>query len=117
MKPSISATQLDKLLQGLPIGNRVRRMVFKGMVGGNNYSDPSDSIFATTQRAEGPHVRLEQNGGYRPLDVIYAAQRGDNKELFGVESLPSGYLVWEPSRSGRVRETANMRNAQSLNAF
>jgi hypothetical protein len=109
----ITKSQLDTELKDLPVGNLIKRMCFKGMVGANNYSDPTDNIFATpngvTDRAEGPHVRLEANGGYRPFDAIYAQARSHNKEQYKLESMPSGYIVWEPPTLWNARVVEKLK--------
>lgn len=93
----VTASQLEKLYKDLPTGNIYRRITFKGTVGGNSFSDPSDAPFSNTSRAEGPHLKLKENNAFIFADVIYGQQRANNKHAYGIETMPTGYVVWEPS--------------------
>lgn len=108
---NITASAQGTLLKDMPVGNIIKRMLFKGFVGANNWSDPSDAPFNNTTPAEGPHVRLRANGSYYPMDVVYQQQRAENKELYSMESLPAGYMLWEPSGG------FNARYAEKLDAL
>jgi len=93
----VTASQLEKLYKDFPTGNIYRRITFKGTVGANAYSDPSDAPFSNTSRTEGPHLKLKENNAFNFMDIIYAQQRANNKHVFGLETMPPGYVVWEPS--------------------
>jgi hypothetical protein len=93
----VTQTQQEKLMKDFPTGNIYRRIVFKGTVGANPYSDPSDAPFANTSRTEGPHLKLKENNAFVFADFIYQQQRNENKKVFGIETMPTGYVVWEPS--------------------
>jgi hypothetical protein len=90
--------------------NILRRQFFKGMVGPNGYADPSDALFGATGKPEGPHIQLVLNNATTKLDQVYQQIRADNKEMFGVETIPTGYAVYEPARSKRLRASIPMQN-------
>jgi hypothetical protein len=92
----------------VPVSNILRREYFKGMLGANNYSDPSDTIFGATGKPEGPHLTLQINNATTKLDQVYQQIRNDNKTLFGVETIPAGYAVYEPARSRKLRSSIPM---------
>ncbi|HEY1939485.1 MAG TPA: hypothetical protein VGJ33_16265 [Candidatus Angelobacter sp.] len=93
----VTQTQQAKLMKDFPTGNIYRRITFKGTVGANPFSDPSDLPFANTSRTEGPHLTLKENNAFVFADFIYQQQRNENKKIFGIETMPAGYVVWEPS--------------------
>jgi hypothetical protein len=92
---TVTQTAQDFALRDLPIGNVILRMGVKGTVGTADYADPSDTIFANTSRAEGPHVRIVENTMNTRLDMIYGAMRADNATKYGSALLP-GVVVWQP---------------------
>jgi hypothetical protein len=92
----------------VPLGNILRRQYIKGLVGTANWNDPSDSIFGATGKPEGPHIQLYINQAVYKLDAIYQQLRDDNKKLFGVEVMPSGYAVYEPSRNKKLATSVPM---------
>jgi|SRR5947209_3644863 len=96
----VTSTKQDQRYKDLPTGNLIRRMVFKGTVGSNPWSDPSDAPFANTSRTEGGHLRLQENNSYNFMDIVYQQQRAQNKNEFSLESMPAGYCVWN-SPTGR----------------
>jgi len=93
----VTASQLEKLYKDFPTGNIYRRITFKGTVGGVNFADPSDAPFNNTTRAEGPHLKLKENNAFTFMDIIYGQQRAADKHAYGIETMPVGYVVWEPS--------------------
>jgi hypothetical protein len=99
----VTQTQQAKLMKDFPTGNIYRRITFKGTVGANQYSDPSDAPFSNTSRAEGPHLTLKENNAFVFADFIYQQQRNENKKVFGIETMPTGYVVWEPSGGRNTR--------------
>ena len=106
----VTQTQLEKRFKDLPTGNRYRRVTFKGTVGANTFSDPSDAPFNFTGsgRAEGPHVKLQENNSFNFMDIIYQQQRATNKHVYGLETMPTGYVVWEPSSGRSTRGVERM---------
>ena len=96
----VTVSQLEKTYKDIPVGNRIRRITFKGTVGANSFSDPSDAPFNNTTRAEGPRLRLKENNAFNIMDLNYFQQRNANKMKFNLETMPTGYVVWEPA-SGR----------------
>jgi hypothetical protein len=103
----VSATKQDFQLKDLPTGNTIMRMGFKGTVGATDYADPSDTLFANTSRAEGPHVRLEANSAYKVMDYIYGALRADNSQKFKMAN-PAGYSVWQPRAPWSARGVSTL---------
>lgn len=104
----VTSTTLGKQYKDLPVGNLYRRIMFKGTVGANPYSDPSDSPFNYTGsgRADGPHLTLKENLSFSFMDIIYQQQRAANKTLYGIESMPTGYVMWDP---GSGRDTSGLQ--------
>ena len=106
---AIAAAQNGFDANRVPVGNIIRRQYFKGMLGATNYADPSDSIFGATGKPEGPHVTLVLNQATKLLDQVYPQMRADNKQLFGVEVIPSGYAVYEPARNRKLASSIPMQ--------
>jgi hypothetical protein len=106
----VTQTQLAKRYKDLPTGNRYRRVTFKGTVGATPYADPSDQPFNFTGsgRAEGPHLVLQENNAFAFMDIIYQQQRATNKNVFGIETMPTGYVVWEPASGRNTRGVERM---------
>jgi hypothetical protein len=96
--------------QNVPVGNILRRQTIKGMLGANNYSDPSDSLFGATGKLEGPHVQLVINNQTKLLDMVYQQMRADDKTLFSLESIPAGYVQYEPARNARLNQSIPLGN-------
>ena len=101
----------------VPIGNVLRRQYFKGMVGSNSFSDPSDAIFGATGKPEGPHIQLQINNATTKLDQVYGQIRADNKTLFGVETIPTGYAIYEPARNKKLINSLAMGNVANADNF
>lgn len=111
----VTASTLSKLYKDVPVGNKIRRMIFKGTVGSNTYSDPSDAPFNNTSRAEGPHSILRENNAFNIMDLNYFQQRSANKNTFQLESIPTGYMVWEPSAARDTRGVERIDFLQDVN--
>lgn len=113
----VTQTQLAKRYKDLPTGNKYRRVTFKGTVGGNTYADPSDAPFNYTGsgRAEGPHLVLQENNSFSFMDIIYQQQRATNKSVFGIETMPTGYVVWEPSAGRSTKGVERMDLVADVN--
>jgi hypothetical protein len=92
----VTVSQLEKTYKDIPVGNKIRRITFKGTVGANTFSDPSDAPFNNATRAEGPRVKLRENNAFNIMDLNYFQQKNNNKVKFSLETLPTGYMVWEP---------------------
>jgi len=101
----------------VPVGNTLRRQYFKGMLGANNFSDPSDTVFGATGKPEGPHITLSLNNATTKLDQVYQQLRADNKLLFGVETIPTGYAVYEPARTRRLDHSIPMLGVGNADNF
>jgi hypothetical protein len=101
----------------VPTANVLRRQYFKGMLGANNYSDPSDSVFGATGKPEGPHITLQLNNATTKLDQVYQQIRADNKMLFGVETIPAGYAIYEPARNRKLASSIPMQGVANADNF
>jgi hypothetical protein len=113
---NVVAQQNGFVCDRVPVGQVLRRQFFKGMIGSTNFADPSDSLFGAVGKPEGPHVQLVINSATTKLDQVYQQLRADNKQLFGVESMPSGWSVYEPARNRALRSSlamGNVGNAQN----
>ncbi len=101
----------------VPVGNVLRRQYFKGIVGPVNFADPSDSAFAATGQPEGPHVQLSLNNATTKLNQVYQQLRADNKTLFAVEVMPTGYAVYEPARNRKLASSVPMQNVANADNY
>jgi hypothetical protein len=101
----------------VPVANVLRRQYFKGMLGANNYSDPSDSVFGAAGKPEGPHITLVLNNASTKLDQVYQMLRADNKTLFSVETIPAGYAIYEPARSRKLAASIPMQGVGNADNF
>jgi hypothetical protein len=113
---NIIAAQNGYVCDRVPVGNVLRRQYFKGLLGTANWNDPSDTMFAATGKPEGPHIQLVINNAVTKLDQVYGQMRADNKTLFGVETMPTGYAVFEPARNRKLSNSiamSNVANAQN----
>jgi|GEM_PF-4704367 len=110
---NIAASQQGFDINTLPTGNLIRRMEFKGMVGGVGYADPSDSLFDTTRTV---NIQVKDGAVY-PVQSGYNDLRSRNKVFYGLESMPSGHAIWEPSIHGTNREQYDARKKRVLEAL
>jgi hypothetical protein len=101
----------------VPTGNVLRRQYFKGLLGANSYSDPSDTVFGATGKPEGPHITLSINNATTKLDQVYQAIRVDNKLLFGVETIPAGYAIYEPARNRKLGSSIPMAGVANADNY
>ncbi len=105
---------VDKDLLNAPVGNVLTRQTFKGTVGDTVYSDPSDAIFATAAKLEGPHIKTVLNGNYTRSDSTYPQMRANEKTLYSLETVPTGYVTQEYSRTGSIGNALDVRRARTL---
>jgi hypothetical protein len=98
------------VMDKVPVGQVLRRQYFKGMLGPVPWADPSDAIFGASGKLEGPHVQLQINSNTYPLDAVYNQIRANNKALFSVESMPSGYALYEPARNRKLSASLPLTN-------
>lgn len=110
---AIAASQQGLKITTLPVGNLIRRMEFKGMVGSNSFSDPTDAIFDPT-RVNNISI---QDGAVYPVQANYLNLRARNKVFYGIESMPSGHALWEPSIHGTNAEQYDARRKNELDAL
>ena len=113
----VNASQNLMDFNRVPVGQVLRRQYFKGMVGNVNYADPSDTIFGATGKPEGPHIQLQINNATIKLDQVYQQMRADNKQLFGIETMPTGYAVYEPSRNKKLVNSIPLKNVANADNF
>ena len=114
---NIVAQQNGFPIHNVPVGNILRRQYFKGILGPTNYADPSDSMFAATGKPEGPHLQLQINNATLKLDQVYNQLRADNKQLFQIESMPTGYAVYEPARNKKLANSLPLGGVQNADNF
>lgn len=114
---NVAQSQNDFHCDRVPTGNVLRRQYFKGLLGPTNFADPSDTIFGALGRPEGPHVRLSINNATTKLDQVYGQLRADNKELFGVETMPTGWAVYEPARNRKLVNSLALGNVQNADNY
>jgi hypothetical protein len=105
---NVNQSQDGFVCDKVPLNTVLRRQYFKGMLGPTNYGDPSDSVFGSATKAEGPHVTLTLNQLTNRLDQVYQSIKNDDKLLFGVESIPAGYAIFEPARNRRLSASIPM---------
>jgi hypothetical protein len=105
---------VDKDFLNAPVGNVLTRQTFKGSVGNTAYSDPSDAIFATVAKLEGAHVKTILNSNYTRSDSTYPQMRANEKTLYNLETVPTGYVTQEYSRTGSIGNALDVRRARTL---
>ena len=110
---TVNQSQDSFVCDRIPVGNILRRQYFKGMVGPTNYADPSNTVFGSASKIEGPHVTLTINTAAKKLDQVFASIQNDDKLLFGVESVPAGYAIYEPARNKRLVNSLPMLGVDS----
>lgn len=110
---AIAGSQQEYLISNLPVGNRYRRICFKGTVGSTTFADNSDALF---NLAASQNVKI-RDGSTFPLNVGYFAQRAEDKQLYRVEAMPAGYCVWEPVKLGTDAEMYDARAKRQLEAL
>ncbi len=110
---TVNQSQDGFVCDRVPTGNILRRQYFKGMVGPTNYADPSNSIFGSQAKVEGPHTTFIINNTVPILDQVMPMLQDDNKSLFGVESVPAGYAIFEPARNKRLSKSLPMAGVDS----
>jgi hypothetical protein len=110
---AIAASQTEFLVPNLPVGNRYRRICFKGTVGNSTFGDNSDSLF---NNATSQNIKI-RDGSLFPLNANFFAIRAQNKEMFRIETMPAGYALWEPVQLGWDSEMYDARLKQQLESL
>lgn len=110
---NIQASQTEYLCPNLPVGNRYRRICFKGTLGTSQYGDNSDTIFANTTSQ---NIKIRDGSTY-PLLSNYSSLRAHNKQIYRVETMPAGYAVWDPVYMGSDAEMYDARYKRQLEAL
>lgn len=118
-KVQIVAQQNAQQVQGVPIGNVIRRELLQGIVpaaAGYNYGWSSAAAFASTGQAQGPMFQLLINNSTKVLNESLADLIGDNAQLLHITnnawgtlqgSIP-GWYVYEPARQKKVSQSLPM---------
>ena len=116
--PYISETQrttnianqsgLLQLIPNIPIGNILLRNYFKGTVGDSAYGDPSDAFYASTYRTSGALMQTTVNKTVVKLNAAYTAMQEAAMQRYGLSSFPTGYNVYEYSRTGLITDALNL---------
>lgn len=97
----------------VPLDGVLIRQTFKGTVGPNDHTDPSDALFASANKAEGAHLQLlTKNYLESAGDTLYAQMQADDKDRYTLESVPTGYATAEYSRTGDYRDAVDLRDGR-----
>ncbi len=91
--------------------------VFQGDARREQLLRSSRHVFGATGKPEGPHITLVLNNATTKLDQVYQQLRADNKLLFGVETIPAGYAIYEPARNRKLASSIPMAGVQNADNF
>jgi hypothetical protein len=119
-KVQIVSQQNALQVQGVPIGNVIRREILQGIVpqaAGYNYGWSSAAAFGSTGQAQGPMLQLLVNNSIRVLNESLANIEADNIQLLNLSganpwgtfggAIP-GWYVYEPARQRKVSQSLPM---------
>jgi hypothetical protein len=118
-KTQIVNQQNAQQVQGVPIGNVIRRELLQGIVpqvSGYNYGWSSAAAFASTGQAQGPMFQLLINNSTKVLNESLANIVGDNPQLLQLpnnawgtlQGAIPGWYVYEPARQKKVSQSLPM---------
>lgn len=113
-KQTITAQQNALLVQGVPIGNVIRRQLLQGIVPqvtGYNYGWTSTAAFGSTGQAQGPMNALIINNSTQILNESLANLTADNAQLLNLPSAfwgALGWFVYEPARQKKTSQSIPM---------
>ena len=118
-KTQIVSQQNALQIQGVPIGNVIRRELIQGIVPavtGYNYGWSSAAAFASTGQAQGPMYQLLINNSTKVLNESFADLLADNPQLLQITqnawgtlngAIP-GWYIYEPARQKLVSQSLPM---------
>jgi hypothetical protein len=119
-KVQIVSQQNALQVQGVPIGNVIRRELLQGIVpqaAGYNYGWTSPAAFGSTGQAQGPMMQLLINNSIKVLNQSLNNLSEDNIQLFQLPPQPqfgstggnlNGWFVYEPARQKKVSQSLPM---------
>lgn len=127
-KQQIVAQQNASQIQGVPIGNVIRRELVQGIVPavtGYNYGWSSAAAFASTGQAQGPMYQLLINNSTKVLNESFADLLADNPQLLSITqnnwgtlsgAIP-GWYVYEPARQKKLSQSLPMWGVNRADNF
>jgi hypothetical protein len=127
-KVQIVAQQNAQIVQGVPIGNVIRRELIQGivpLVTGYNYGWSSAAAFGSTGQAQGPMFQLQINNSTKVLNESFADILADNPQLLQITqnawgtlngAIP-GWYVYEPARQKKVSQSLPMWGVNRADNF
>jgi hypothetical protein len=118
-KVQIVSQQNALQVQGVPIGNVIRRELLQGIqpaAPGYNYGWTFPAVFGSTGQAQGPMFQLLINNSTKVLNESLLDLVGDNPQLLGITTTPwgtnngaiPGWYVYEPARQMKVSQSLPM---------
>jgi hypothetical protein len=120
-KVQIVSQQNALQVQGVPIGNVIRREFLQGIVpaaSGYNYGWSSAAAFGSTGQAQGPMFQMLINNSIKVLNESLANIAADNTQLLNLVNGNStwgslagaipGWYVYEPARQRKVSQSLPM---------
>jgi hypothetical protein len=118
-KVQIVSQQNALQVQGVPIGNVIRRELLQGIqpqAPGYNYGWSFPAVFGSTGQAQGPMFQLLINNSTKVLNESLADIDGDNPQLLGItanawgtlQGAIPGWYVYEPARQKKVSQSLPM---------
>lgn len=127
-KIQIVAQQNAQQVQGVPIGNVLRREFLQGIVpaaAGYNYGWTSAAAFGSTGQAQGPMYQLLINNSIKVLNQSLANLVDDNIQLlhlsannsFGTGGSIPGWYFYEPARQRKVSQSLPMWGVNRADNF
>jgi hypothetical protein len=127
-KVQIVAQQNAMQVQGVPIGNVIRREFLQGIVPavtGYNYGWSSAAAFASTGQAQGPMYQLLINNSIKVLNESLADLIGDNPQLLNIptnawgnlQGAIPGWYIYEPARQKKVNQSLPMWGVNRADNF
>lgn len=118
-KQQIISQQNALQVQGVPIGNVIRRELVQGIVPavtGYNYGWSSAAAFGSTGQAQGPMYQLQVNNSTKVLNESFSDLLADDAQLFNITNnlwgtlngaIP-GWFVYEPARQKKLSQALPM---------
>lgn len=127
-KVQITGQQNALQVQGVPIGNVLRREFLQGIVPavtGYNYGWSSAAAFGSTGQVAGPMYQLVINNSTKVLNQSLASLIGDNPQLMGVPTTAwgtingavPGWYIYEPARQKKTSQSIPMWGVNRADNF
>lgn len=118
-KIQIVSQQNALQVQGVPIGNVIRRELLQGIqpqIAGYNYGWTFPAVFGSTGQSQGPMFQLLINNSTKVLNESLLDLVGDNPQLLGItqnlwgtsQGAIPGWYVYEPARQKKLSQSLPM---------